>query len=97
MDTLNTNPLLQYLIPGFDNLSSRFQLILSIIPFSEIVFWLVIFLLAIGVFSVVLYLVHKFVLVYLQLKETYTFLEVTPPKETLKSSYTTQQLFNLSP
>lgn len=42
-----------------------------------------------------LYLVHKFVLVYLQLKETYTFLEVTPPKETLKSSYTTQQLFNL--
>ena len=95
MDTLNTNPLLQYLIPGFDNLSSRFQLILSIIPFSEIVFWLVIFLLAIGVFSVVLYLVHKFVLVYLQLKETYTFLEVTPPKETLKSSYTTQQLFNL--
>lgn len=95
MDTLNTNPLLQYLIPSFDNLSSRFQLILSIFPFSEIVFWLGIFLLAVAVFSVVLYLVYKFVLVYLQLKETYTFLEVTPPKETLKSSYTTQQLFNL--
>lgn len=95
MDTLNTNPLLQYLIPSFDNLSSRFQLILSIIPFSAIVFGLTIFLLAIVVFSAALYLVHKFVLVYLQLKETYTFLEVTPPKETLKSSYTTQQLFNL--
>lgn len=95
MDTLNANPLLQYLIPSFDNLSSTIQLILYIIPFSEIVFWLAIFLLAIVVFSVLFYLFHKFVLVYLQLKESYTFLEVTPPKETLKSSYTTQQLFNL--
>ncbi len=38
---------------------------------------------------------RKLLIVYLQLKDSFTFLEVKPPKETLQSSYTTEQLFML--
>jgi DNA helicase HerA-like ATPase len=40
-------------------------------------------------------LLHKLFTIYWQYKQTYTFLEVKPPQETLQSSYTTQQLFTL--
>ncbi len=44
---------------------------------------------------IVLNILRKLLIVFLQLKQSFTFLEVNPPQETLKSSYTTQQLFTL--
>ena len=56
-------------------------------------FFLLAFLVFLGGGLVVLG--HKLFLVYLQLKPTFSFLEVKPPQQTLQSSYTTQQLFTL--
>lgn len=47
------------------------------------------------IFILALRLIHRLIVIYYQYKQTYTFLEVKPPQETLQSSYTTQQLFAL--
>lgn len=41
------------------------------------------------------FIFHKLLLIHLHLQQSFIFLEVRPPRETLQSSYTTQQLFNL--
>lgn len=52
--------------------------------------------LSLGTFLLItLNILRKLLTVYLQLKDSFTFLEVTPPQEALQSSYTTQQFFTL--
>lgn len=76
---------LEQLLPFFSRLLSRLQIFTSYIPVIGI------FLLILAV----LFVVRKILAMYLGLKQSFTFLEVKPPQETLKSSYTTEQLFNL--
>ena len=93
-DTFAKNPILGSAASKFFHTLATFFTNLQI-PLAQVVPLVLVLLLVISVFFGLFYLAHKLLLAYLQLKEKYTFLEVTPPKETLKSSYTTQELFNL--
>ncbi len=91
----SNNIILKTVLPGllhtFANLlqSTVFVSIFSVLPIALSV------VLVIGLVTLVTYVVHRLAIIYLQLQHRYTFLEVKPPKETLLSSYTTQQLFTL--
>ncbi|MEO8582120.1 MAG: DUF87 domain-containing protein [Patescibacteria group bacterium] len=56
---------------------------------------LAVVLLILGLALIVFYIFRKLLVIRLQLKQKYTFLEVKPLQQTLQSSYTTQQLFTL--
>src|SRR3989344_5351969 len=94
-DLINHNILFKQILPGLFHsrlhlqpppvLSTVSQILMSLLP---------LFLVSVLVF-VLLYILHKLLLMHLQLKQSFTFLEIKPPQQTLQSSYTTQQLFAL--
>lgn len=94
-DLFTLNPLLQSFLNGLIfTVSTAFQSefmvgVASLLPAISL------FLLLSGSIIGIALLLHKLAITYLQLKQSYGFLEVKPPKETLLSSYTTQQLFTL--
>jgi hypothetical protein len=73
------------LLPFFSRFLLQAQILTSYVSIGGIFLFII----------VVLFVARQILATYLGLKRPYTFLEVKPPQETLKSSYTTEQLFNL--
>src|SRR5258708_7319589 len=88
-DLFSNNILLKKI---FSNLFYNFSLQRIILSSLEVlIFYFLIFISLIIIFN----FFHKILIIQLQLKQKYVFLEVRPLDETLQSSYSTQQLFIL--
>lgn len=95
MDTIVNNQLLQIILPTVHNAFFQFGQLVTFLPSIQDIFPFALTIIIILLAWFVLYILHKFLLAYLQYKQDFVILEVKPPQETLKSSYTTQELFNL--
>src|SRR5258708_3812948 len=88
-DLFSNNILLKKI---FSNLFYNFSLQRIILSSLEVlILYFLIFISLIIIFN----FFHKILIIQLQLKQKYVFLEVRPLDETLQSSYSTQQLFIL--
>lgn len=93
--SLNDNIVLNTLFPRLLESLNKFVIAPLFTTTVPMIPQVLLVLSGIGLGLSVIYVIHRLIVIRLQLRRTYTFLEVKPPKETLLSSYTTQQLFTL--
>jgi len=89
------NPILKIVRNAVSDSFPSIDLSLAVAPLIPLFRIVLVFILVIGFLLAAIYVLRRLLTVYLHLKQSFTSLEVKPPQETLQSSYTTQQLFNL--
>src|SRR3990167_5320906 len=89
------NPILKIVRNAVSDYFPSIDLSLAVAPLIPLFRIVLVFILVIGFLLAAIYVLRRLLTVYLHLKQSFTSLEVKPPQETLQSSYTTQQLFNL--
>lgn len=92
---IEDNPILKIVMNAVADSFPKINLSLALAPLNPIVTVVLLFLLVSALLLAILTILRRVLTVYLHLQQSFTILEVKPPQETLQSSYTTQQLFNL--
>jgi len=94
-DTLSNNVILSSVLPRLIKGSNNNQVNQFFTQYFPLVYLIIGLTIALFFIVLVVSLLHRLLVISLQLRHAYTILEIKPPQETLQSSYTTQQLFNL--
>jgi len=94
-DLFKNNVILNKILPDIFHNFSGIKVKLPIIVFLPYLIPVIFAFSLIGFIVITFYVLRRLLVLNLQLKQKYTFLEVKPLQQTLQSSYTTQQLFTL--